>query len=232
MDGEIDFVVEQGELKFLDEEAFAAGVVEGAVGDFVAGTGVPADTFITRINSSTSVTLSQAATVNAVEGLNNEISGTGYQILLTEVDPTTGLPRLIFGNNDGIWSVLDNNGSFENSVGSTDLTPGIDRNGNIQIAQFYSVSAQPSSVAAQAANALFYGAAQNTGVMSSSPGILTDGNLQWTQAPETENGLVVSDPVELMSATSVGVDGQGSGSLFSYTQPFAGAGEIREGQPD
>ena len=89
----------------------------------------------------------------------------------------------------GSASVLDNNGTFETEVGTGNPTPGIDRNGNIQVAQFYSVSAQPSSVAAQAAGALFYGAAQNTGVMSSDPGILTDGNLQWTQAPETDNGV-------------------------------------------
>ena len=33
-------------------------------------------------------------------GSNNELSGTGYQILVTEVDPTTGLTRLIAGNLD------------------------------------------------------------------------------------------------------------------------------------
>ena len=39
-------------------------------------------------------------------GSNNEISGTGYQILVTEVDPTTGLTRLIAGNLTGIYSGL------------------------------------------------------------------------------------------------------------------------------
>ena len=49
-------------------------------GDLVTGTGLPADTFIESVNSSTSVTLSAGSTVSGVEGLNNEISGTGYQI--------------------------------------------------------------------------------------------------------------------------------------------------------
>ena len=44
-------------------------------------------------------------------GSNNEISGTGYQILVTEVDPTTGLTRLIAGNLTGIYSGLDDDGS-------------------------------------------------------------------------------------------------------------------------
>ena len=41
------------------------------------------------------------------------MGGTDYHRIVTMVDPTTGLPRLIFGNDQGIWSVLDNNGTFE-----------------------------------------------------------------------------------------------------------------------
>jgi hypothetical protein len=44
VDGEVDFVAEEGELDFLGEEALAAGVVEGAVGDDVAG-GLDEDEF-------------------------------------------------------------------------------------------------------------------------------------------------------------------------------------------
>ena len=39
--------------------------------------------------------------------------GTDYHRVATMIDPTTGLPRLIFGNDQGVWSVLDNNGTFE-----------------------------------------------------------------------------------------------------------------------
>jgi hypothetical protein len=37
VDDEIDFVIEEGLLELADKEAFAAQLVEGAVGDLVAG---------------------------------------------------------------------------------------------------------------------------------------------------------------------------------------------------
>jgi hypothetical protein len=78
------------------------------------------------------------------------------------VDPTTGLPRLIFGNDQGVWSVLDNNGQFQiapgvtvapttgetsaGEIGGTTLVAGMNRNGNLQITQFYYGAAQPSNL--------------------------------------------------------------------------------------
>ena len=50
--------------------------------------------------------------------------------------------------------------------------PGIDRNGNLQITQFYYGAAQPSNLAAQIAGALFYGSAQDNGGPVSDPNIL------------------------------------------------------------
>ena len=79
------------------------------------------------------------------------------------IDPTTGLPRLIFGNDQGIWSVLDNNGTFETQIGASDPLPGNSRNGNLQITQFYYGAAQPSNAAALIAGSLFYGSAQDNG---------------------------------------------------------------------
>ena len=43
--------------------------------------------------------------------------GTDYHAVTTMVDPLTGLPRLIFGNDQGVWTILDNNGTFETQVG-------------------------------------------------------------------------------------------------------------------
>ena len=40
------------------------------------------------------------------------------------IDPTTGLPRLIFGNSQGVWSVLDDNGTFETSVDQSQTLAG------------------------------------------------------------------------------------------------------------
>src|SRR4029077_4513656 len=69
-----------------------------------------------------------------------DMSGTDYHRVVTMIDPTTGLSRLIFGNDQGVWSVLDNGGTFLTSVGSSKLTanivPDMNRNGNLQITQF------------------------------------------------------------------------------------------------
>ena len=93
--------------------------------------------------------------------------GTGYQTAVAMIDPTTGLPRLIFGNDTGIWSVLDDNGSFETTIGGIDAAPSVNRNGNLQLAQFYYGAVQPSTAAAEVAGSLFYGGAQNLGAVSS-----------------------------------------------------------------
>ena len=60
-------------------------------------------------------------------------------------DPTTGLPRLIFGTDQGVWSVLDDNGTFETQIGSSDALPDMNRNGNLQITQFFYGAASPAA---------------------------------------------------------------------------------------
>ena len=59
-------------------------------------------------------------------------------------------------------------------------TPGINRNGNLQITQFYYGAAQPSSAAAQIAGALFYGSAQDNGGPVSDPSVISNGNISWS----------------------------------------------------
>ena len=98
-----------------------------------------------------------------VEWIPFDVGGTDYHRIVTMVDPTTGLPRLIFGNDQGIWSVLDNSGTFETQIGASDSLPGNSRNGNLQITQFYYGAAQPSNAAALIAGSLFYGSAQDNG---------------------------------------------------------------------
>ena len=97
------------------------------------------------------------------------MAGTDYHRIATMIDPTTGLPRLIFGNDQGVWSVLDNNGDVRDPDRDLRSLPGVDRNGNLQITQFYYGAAQPSSAAAQIAGALFYGSAQDNGGPVSTP---------------------------------------------------------------
>ena len=143
-----------------------------------------------------------------------DVPGTGYQASLGEIDPTTGLPRLIFGNSQGIWSVLDNNGVVQTTLGSSTPLPDVNRIGNLQLAQFYNGAAEPSNLAAQMAGSLFYGAAQDVGGPGSDPSILSNGDLTWSGNP-----FFVS---QVENSTAVGVSQQGSGDLYQYFMPGSG----------
>src|SRR5262249_16940916 len=141
-----------------------------------------------------------------------DVGGTDYHAVTTMVDPVTGLPRLIFGNDQGIWTVLDNNGTFETQIGSSNDLAGIDRNGNLQITQFYYGAAQPSSAAALVAKALFYGSAQDNGGPVSRPDLITTGDLAW--------GGPGGD------ATGVGTDQQGAGTAYQFFWPCCGGNDV------
>ena len=138
-----------------------------------------------------------------------DMGGTDYHSVATMIDPTTGLPRLIFGNDQGIWPVLDNNGTFETQIGASDQLPDINRNGNLQITQFYYGAAQPSNAAALIAGALFYGSAQDNGGPFSDPGVISNGNITWN-GPGGD-------------ATGVATDQQGNGNAqISTSGPCCG----------
>ena len=141
-----------------------------------------------------------------------DMGGTDYHRVVTMVDPTTGLARLIFGNDQGVWSVLDNNGTFENQIGTSDQLPAINRNGNLQITQFYYGAAQPSSAAAQVANALFYGSAQDNGGPVSDPNVISNGNISWS-GPGGDAG-------------GVGTDQQGAGTAYQYFWGCCGGNSV------
>lgn len=145
--------------------------------------------------------------------------GTGYHVALAEIDPATGLPRLIFGNNQGVWSDLDDNGTPVTQIGSSDTLPGVNRNGNLQLTQFYGGAAQPGYAEAAAADALFYGAAADNGEPFSDPNVVTDGNLQWN-VPQTDISVNLNN-------TGVGVSQQATGlasstNVYSYWFPEDG----------
>jgi len=143
-----------------------------------------------------------------------DVPGTGYQASVAEIDPATGLPRLIFGNSQGIWSELVDNGTVESTIGTSTPLPSVNRNGNIQLTQFYYGAAQPSSAAAQIAGALFYGAAQDNGGPASDPNILSDGNLVWNNTPGFAS--------QVLNSSGVAVDQQGLGTLYQYFFPGSG----------
>jgi subtilisin-like proprotein convertase family protein len=146
-----------------------------------------------------------------------DIEGTDQHRFVTLVDPLTGRTRLIIGDDQGVYSAVDNGVGFDLASGTRGLfdpgigtarSPGFSRNGNLQITQFYYGAAQPSSVAAQAAGALFYGQAQDNGFPVSDPNVLANGNLNWT-GPEGDG-------------TGVATDQTGTGTLYRYNWPCCG----------
>src|SRR5262249_37988969 len=99
--------------------------------------------------------------------------------VVTMVDPLTHLARLIFGDDQGVFSGIDTgDGSLDPGIGAGSLGTGIDvfatgsRNGNLQITQNYYGAAQPSILAAQIASALFYGSAQDDAFPHPHPHVL------------------------------------------------------------
>src|SRR5262249_40314517 len=125
------------------------------------------------------------------------------------VDPLTGHARIIIGDDQGVFTTVDNNGTFSSGIGTDQLGSGA-RNGNLQITQFYYGAAQPSSAAAQIAGAMFYGQAQDDGFPRSDPNVLNDGNIGWSGS--TGDG------------TGVATDQQGTGTVYQYNWPCCGGG--------
>ena len=146
-----------------------------------------------------------------------DIEGTDQHRFVTMIDPLTGRTRLIIGDDQGVYTALDNNGEFDLLSGTrplfddgigTALAPDHSRNGNLQITQFYYGAAQPSNAAAQLAGALFYGQAQDDGFPVSGPDVLTSGNITWS-GPEGDG-------------TGVATDQTGTGTLYRYNWPCCG----------
>jgi subtilisin-like proprotein convertase family protein len=123
-------------------------------------------------------------------------------------DPLTGHARLIFGDDQGVYSVVDHgDGTLDFGIGTAPAASG-PRNGNLQITQFYYGAAQPSILAAQIGAALFYGNAQDDGFPTSDPNILNDGNIGWNGPTGDGSGIAT--------------DQTGSGTAYSYQWPCCG----------
>jgi subtilisin-like proprotein convertase family protein len=155
----------------------------------------------------------------------------GQHAMLTMRDPLTGQVRMIFGDNQGVFTGLDNNGVYENSVGSVNnpfdqggdvLLANGSRNGNLQITEFYYGASQPSNLAAAMAtlNGLFYGGSQENGSPYSDPNVLSNGNIVWT--PDT--AISPYAPESDFNTAGVATDQTGSGTFYQYNQPSAGGG--------
>jgi subtilisin-like proprotein convertase family protein len=147
-------------------------------------------------------------------------------------DPLTGLTRIIFGDDQGVFSdLVANDGTLLSGIGVTGSTGNPDvliptgsRNGNLQITQFYYGAAQASNIAAQIATlrGMFYGNAQDDGFPQSDPNVVQPGqtgygNLVWT-GPGGDGGGVATDQNDHRTQTPA----QSTGDVFQYKWPCCG----------
>jgi subtilisin-like proprotein convertase family protein len=164
--------------------------------------------------------------------------------ITTTIDPLTNKSRLIVGDDEGVFTGVDNAdgtvGSiwnrYQNSKGllylginnnDGGLTPGIglavsptgSRNGNLQIAQLYHGAVQPSLAAAIKGAALFYGNTSFNGQPQSDPQILYNGDLNWTGPNPIGSGSgVAADQAHEPDSGTIG----GTGTAYHFNWPCCG----------
>src|SRR5262249_53441018 len=88
------------------------------------------------------------------------------------------------------------------------------------IAQIYFGASQPSTLAADLANALFYASSFDNGYPSSSKDILSTGDLRWsgTMSNGVLNGNVLANG-RVTDGAGVATDQTGSGQLYRFVFP-------------
>jgi|GEM_PF-1642721 len=152
----------------------------------------------------------------------NRFSAINTHSILSFTDPVTGKTRLIFGTDDGVFTGVDDGsprdtGTLSQGIGFSSTVNG-NRNGNLQVSQFYSGAVQPSQLAADLAGALFYGMGDQSGFPVSGGNILATGDLNW-RGP-TGHGA------------SVFVDQAGSGTAFQYRSPTSSGFDLNSTATD
>ncbi len=153
--------------------------------------------------------------------------------LLTIVDPLTGLTRLIIADDQGVFTgVYNADGSLNTSgIGTVSTVIG-SLNGNLQDEELYASAAQPSTLAAQTAGALFYGSGIGMTDVQSDPNVLSDGNLTWTVQGVTYGDLQDIIDTNNRGGTGIATDQTGGTtisnpigtgpSVYEYDVPFLG----------
>jgi hypothetical protein len=132
---------------------------------------------------------------------------TFYHRLLTMVDPLTGHARLIIADSQGLYTAVDaGDGTQLTTIGGTPVVNG-SRTGNMQATQFNGGATQPSILAADIAQALFYGNTQNNGDPHSRPDILSTGEIDWS-GPKSGTGR------------GVATDQTGTGYVYNFNVPL------------
>ncbi|MDB5350556.1 MAG: regulatory domain of in-like proprotein convertase [Planctomycetota bacterium] len=154
----------------------------------------------------------------------------GVHRIITMVDPVTHKTRLIFGDDNGIFTAIDDGtGTLIGSLGSvtslaTDkgdvsLATG-SRNGNLQTTQFFYGAAEPSNLAAQVSllKGMFYGSTDANGSPYANANVITTGQTGY-------GDITWARPyIERSSGAGVGVvqtnnSFPGFGSFYRYILP-------------
>ena len=155
---------------------------------------------------------------------------TNVHNMITYIDPVTGDVRILFADDEGIFTALVNpDGTLNNGIGS-DVAANYSRNGNLQDEQFFYGAAQPSNAAAQAAGALFYASGQNTLAAQSGSNVLSSGNLTWdngavlSPAGGTPRDTSANAAISTSDRSGVGIatDPAGGGSVYEFDVPLLG----------
>lgn len=152
-------------------------------------------------------------------------SSTDYHRSVALRDPISGRTRLIFGNDQGVYTLVDRgDGTLVQSLGDVESAaddagnvrvPNGSRNGNLQITQFYYGASQPSELAAQLSElrtgpaGMFFGEAQDDGNPSGNADILSNGEITWEPNGGGDGGGVATDQT-------------GTGTVFEYLWPCCG----------
>ena len=105
--------------------------------------------------------------------------GVNVHQIITLVDPLTGHARLLVATDNGVYSMVDDDGKYDPGIG-TDQLGGPNKNGNLQLAQINYGAVQASTASASSAGNLFLAGTYNNGADGSDPDILSNGDLGWT----------------------------------------------------
>src|SRR3989442_1139746 len=79
---------------------------------------------------------------NGAKWIPFDIGGTDQHRFITTRDPLTGHARLIIGDDQGVYTAVDNGGTLVSGIGSA-VAPTGSRNGNLQSTQVYYRASQP-----------------------------------------------------------------------------------------
>jgi subtilisin-like proprotein convertase family protein len=169
-----------------------------------------------NLNNVTSTMINDGGDIASWTPVDEGVLGgsTDHHRVISLKDPLTGLTRIIFADDQGIFtSLFQADGTPVSGLGNSTSPGGPQeiqfatgsRDGNLQITQFYYGAIQPSATAARTAGGMFYGSAQDDGIPNSDPNLLTDGNISWG-GPGGDGASVAVDPA-------------GTGSVYHYNFP-------------